>query len=242
MNNLKWLTLSDVHLGHKRTSTEEILKNLYIFFKDFTGEVYSDLDFIFIAGDLFDGLLDYSGNDREIHSIKLWLNSIMRFCHKYSIALRILEGTPSHDWKQSFMAVTIYEIIDLPFDFKYVNSLYIEQHSKATILYIPDEWTSSTDTTYKQVKELMNNIHIDSVDIAIMHGAFEYQLRQAPAKVQKHNEHLYESIVKYAINIGHIHTHSVHGKIIAQGSFDRLAHGEEEKKGAVVCHLLLHSK
>lgn len=50
-----------------------------------------------------------------------------------------------------------------------------------------------------------------------------------------HNSEKFFRIVKHFINIGHIHTFSKCDKIIAEGSFDRLRHGEEEPKGGVSC-------
>ena len=70
-----------------------------------------------------------------------------------------------------------------------------------------------------------------------MHGAFSYQLKQAPAHIPRHNESDYLGIVKYFINIGHVHGFSTYGRILAQGSFDRTAHNEEHPKGGIVCDI-----
>jgi hypothetical protein len=235
-SNINYLVLSDVHLGHKRNETKFIVNNLDNFlFKD---NDFSYLNIIFIAGDLFDSLLDLSNDDISLSLA--WLSRLFHFCHKHSIKLRILEGTPSHDWKQSKEAKTIYHILKLPVDFMYVDTLHIEylKDLGLHILYVPDEWTSSTKTTFDQVKVLLKENHIQQVDIAIMHGLFNYQMTGVVGNIQKHNEADYLSIVKYFINIGHIHTFSSYERIIAQGSFDRLSHGEEEPKGAVVCTLV----
>jgi hypothetical protein len=53
-----------------------------------------------------------------------------------------------------------------------------------------------------------------------------------------HDESLYLDIVKYYIHIGHIHTPSIFDRILAQGSFDRLAHNEEEDKGGIFVKLI----
>lgn len=235
---IKYLVISDVHLGHSRNTTVEIIRNLDIFFGEYQSQSqFVDLDIIFIAGDLFDTLLDLHNDD--IHHIQLWLHRLMCFCVRHNIALRILEGTPSHDWKQSTTAETIAEMIGPELDFKYIDTLFIENNQKfgLSILYVPDEWTPNADVTFNQVKELVRENGLITVDIAIMHGGFRYQLMQAPEKVQKHNEADYLSIVSRYISIGHIHSFSINDRIIAQGSFDRLAHGEEEPKGGVLCVL-----
>lgn len=235
---IKYLTISDIHLGHKRTKTSFIVRNLDTYFDNYKAtSQFTDMDIIFIAGDLFDALLDTSGED--IHEVILWLERLMRFCSRFNIKLRILEGTPSHDWKQSKLSETVYNVVNQPVDFKYIDTLHIEhiEDLDLKILYIPDEWTSSVDLTYSQVEQTMRDLNITEVDIGIMHGMFGYQLKNVPASIQKHDEGKYLSIVKYYINIGHVHNYSHYERIIAQGSFDRLGHGEEEAKGGVVCTL-----
>jgi len=101
------------------------------------------------------------------------------------------------------------------------------------ILYIPDEYNHNATDTYDEVLVRMKELNLTEVDIAIMHGQFHYQLPMITLE-SSHDENNYNDIVKYHISIGHIHRHSVNGKILAQGSFDRLVHGEEEPKGAMV--------
>ena len=200
--------------------------------------IFTELDIIFIAGDLFDTLMDMSGG--EIHEIQIWAGRLMYFCARHDIRLRVLEGTPSHDWKQAKTLNTVAQLTEHPLNFRYIDSLEIEtieDLGNLNILYVPDEWSSSTELTLKQVKELLYSKGLVDVDIAIMHGAFSYQMKHIPGKHQTHNEAEYLSLVRYYISIGHIHSFSVCDRIIAQGSFDRLAHGEEEAKGGVVITL-----
>ena len=75
----------------------------------------------------------------------------------------------------------------------------------------------------------MKDLNIEQVDLAMMHGNFKYQLPMP--SIHMHTEEDYLSIVRYYICINHIHTASVYGRILAPGSFDRMAHGEEEDKG-----------
>lgn len=241
IEELSYLTLSDIHFGHGTNPTEEIVRNIDVFFDDYTSKSqFCDLDIIFIAGDMFDRLLDSSSDD--VHAVMLWLGRLSGFCLRHDIKLRILEGTPSHDWKQSKIACTLQEILSNSVDFKYIEDIHIESFKDSQsrifyVLYIPDEITGSAKETLRRVKTLMESTGIEKVDIAIMHGMFHYQLPDGIGNVQKHDEDEYLSLVKHFINIGHIHTHSVYDRIIAQGSFDRLAHGEEEAKGAVLCRI-----
>jgi DNA repair exonuclease SbcCD nuclease subunit len=238
---VKYLTISDVHLGHKRNTTLEIIKNLNIYFDDYKPtSQFTDLDILFIAGDLFDTLLDNEGSG-EVHEILIWLDRLMRFCGKHSIKLRILEGTPSHDWRQSKLAATLHHINahDTCLDFRYIETAYIEflKDLELYILYVPDEFSPSPDMTLSHVESLMKDLNITQVDIACMHGAFSWQLRNAPSHIQRHSEEAYLSIVKHYVNIGHVHNFSTYDRLLAQGSFDRLSHGEEEPKGGILCDI-----
>lgn len=229
--DIDYLVLSDIHLGHRKNSAAEIITNL----KYVIGEHVKTnrLDLIFLAGDVFDSLLTLSTDD--VTDIILWVDWLFNLCAKHDIKLRVLEGTPSHDWWQSKLFVNVDKITKLNLDFKYVKSLSIETIDDLglSVLYVPDEWSPDTDDTYKQVLELLASNNLRQVDIAIMHGQFGYQLPAHIQKVPRHNEDNYMAIVRYYISIGHVHIYSVFKRIIAQGSFDRLSHNEEHDKGCV---------
>lgn len=238
---VKYLTISDVHLGHKRNTTVEIIKNLDIYFDHYKPtSQFIDLDILFIAGDLFDTLLDNEGSG-EIHEILIWLDRLMRFCGRHDIYLRILEGTPSHDWRQSRIADTLHRINghESCLNFRYIDTCYIEflKELELYILYVPDEFSPSPDMTLNHVKSLMKDLNIEQVDIGILHGAFGWQMKNAPAHIQRHSEEAYLSIVKHFVNIGHVHNFSTYERLLAQGSFDRLSHGEEDPKGGILCNI-----
>ena len=229
---LKICTISDVHLGHKRNSTESIIASLD---KNFLGNPdVAKVNIIFIAGDLFDGLLAPTAPEKAL--IYLWFYRLARFCAKHSIVLRILEGTPSHDWKQSEIFTTLHVITETGIDFKYVKTLSIEYMEQfgVNVLYMPDEWRHTAEETLHDVKELLKSKGLQKVDLGIFHGNFEYQLPAALTGKSAHNSDEYLSIVQGLIFIGHIHNSSRFGRIVAQGSFDRLSHNEESPKGFVV--------
>lgn len=200
-----------------------------------------DLDIIFIAGDLFDRLMEIMNSD--VHEAMIFLGKLMRFCETYQIKLRILEGTPSHDRRQSLMSRTIFEILQPACDFKYIETLCIEKIEDLgiSVLYVPDEWRADPTVTYKEVVALLKQNNLTKVQISIMHGMFRYQ---APVgiNIPCHIEEDYLNITEWFINIGHHHTHTHFDRIIAEGSFDRLAHGEEEPKGAIVCEVTPNEK
>lgn len=237
-DHISYLTISDIHLGNKRNKTYDICKNIDRFFDNYTNKsIFTNLDIIFIGGDLFDKLLEFNSDD-VYESISL-LYRLMSFCSRNNIKLRILEGTPSHDWKQSKIANILNINTFEKLDYKYIDSLSIEyiKDLDISVLYVPDEWTDSAAKTYEQVKVLLKNNSLNQVDLCMMHGLFNYQLKDMPNNIIKHDEDNYLSITKYYINIGHIHTFSFHDRILAQGSLDRIGHNEEEPKGGIVCNI-----
>ena len=224
---LKMVSISDVHLGHKNTPSSFILANLRVALSD---EELSKLNIVWLAGDIFDTLLYLP--DTHIGEIQLWIVYFLRQCVKYNITLRILEGTPSHDRKQSNQFIILNTIFNIDADVKYIDKLSIEYISKYNInvLYVPDEWEAETFQTQLQVKELLHHHHLKQVDYAIMHGMFGHQVI-AHVPMPFHDAEFYLSIVKKYIMIGHVHQMSRFDRILVQGSFDRLNHGDESPKG-----------
>ena len=236
--DLSYLVISDIHLGHRNTTTKEIVENLDAYFGYYSAtHAFTRLDLLFIAGDLFDSALLFTQD--EIAVIQGWMYRLMDYCVRHGIKLRILEGTPSHDNFQCRNFLYAAERYGKDLDFKYIETLHIEKIDDigVSVLYVPDEWSSTTAKTQEQVVTLMKEATLSHVDIAIMHGMFTYQVPELTNASLKHSELFYLDIVKYFINIGHVHTFSTFDRIIAQGSFDRLAHGEESAKGGVLCYL-----
>lgn len=219
-------TVSDIHLGHRRNPTHDIVKNLYAAFPD--NAETARLDIIWLAGDVFDDQMTFSHQD--IAEIQAWMTYMLRLCKKHDILLRVLEGTPSHDWWQSRNFVSLNEVSRIGCDLAYFESVAIEYIPKFDIhvLYIPDD--SLVEQALETTHELMRAKGITQVDFAIMHGQFEYQLPPL-VKAPKHKEADYLKITKELIFIGHVHIHTRYERILAQGSFDRLTHGEEGPKG-----------
>lgn len=238
IGNLNIAMFSDVHLGHPNTTAPHIIRSLDIAFPD--NSQTAELDIIFIAGDLFDRGLNLP--DTTVADIKRWITRFLRICKKHDIVLRILEGTPSHDWQQSELIITINEIAEIQCDVAYFKTLTIERIEKygIDVMYIPDEWKTTTDETWIDVNETLKANRMDMVDYVVMHGAFKHQMPEnLHGMMQLHDPQRYLGICRYDIYVGHIHTHSQNQRIIAAGSFDRLAHNEEAPKGHVRIHRYL---
>jgi len=236
-NELNIASVSDIHLGHRRNPTRRIIGNLFTALPD--DEVTAALDLLLIPGDVFDNLKSLP--DTDVVDIDYWIYQTLRLAKKHNIVVVVLEGTPGHDWKQSRRFVEINENAGIGADLRYIETLsieYIEQYG-ISVLCVPDEW-DTPENTLSQVHDLLRAKGLSQVDFAIMHGQFPHQLPEH-IKAPKHDPEAYMALVKYVIFIGHVHTFSVYRSlvnpggsfIVAQGSFDRLTHGEEGPKGHV---------
>jgi len=225
-NYINFVVLSDLHLGHRRNSATEIIKNLN---REFSEEKIAELDMIVFAGDLIDHLL----TSLEIIEIDIWFMSFSKRCKRQDVTVFILEGTPSHDWKQAARFAQLNEkLAQYGAHLVYIKDLTIwyEEKFDMNFLFVPDEWSIRSEDTLAQVKELLRKKGIDQVDYAFLHGNFDYQI-DSFMNIPRHDSEEYLKLVKHLLFIGHIHTRSSYKRIYAQGSFDRLGHNEEEPKG-----------
>lgn len=230
---LKIISFSDVHLLHRLVPTAHIIQSLNMITPD--DESMRDVDIIFIPGDVFDRSVPL--HNPEIPLVIEWITYLFYICDKYDIMLRVLEGTPGHDWKQSQLFVDIHTSMGSKVDFRYIQVLEIEHIPRfdINVLYIPDEWRARCCDTWNDVLVCMQRHNLKQVDIVAMHGAFPHQLPQLwDGAIEMHNPDNFLNITKYIILIGHIHKYSRYKKIISHGSVDRLAQGEEGPKGWVV--------
>lgn len=222
-----YISLGDVHLGHRLTPASHIIRNLS---RLITDDLLRTLDMVIITGDLFDRQLN--NGDDDVNAINRWITLLLYKCAAYDVHLYIVEGTPSHDRKQSQFFVEQKANANIPVNLHYAKELEILYNERfdAHFLFIPDKWNPSTTVTLGQVKSKMQELGIDHVDFAVMHGAFSYQL---PSIVEEptHDEHEYLALVKHQILIGHVHNMTVNERIYAAGSFDRICHNDEIPKG-----------
>lgn len=221
---------SDVHMGHPRVKTSLTYQCVREAFPD--NRETAKLDMLIIAGDWYDRLLNLSQDD--VQETDLAIIYLLRLCAKHDITLVVLEGTPSHDWKQSERFVFFNKHFSIGCDLYYFDELCIHHFEKFGLdfLFVPDEWTNSTTKTFAEVQQKLKERDLEKVDYAIMHGCFDYQLPILADNI-KHDSQAYLDIVRYLIFIGHIHNYSRFDRIIAQGSLNRLSQGEEAPKGHV---------
>lgn len=230
---------SDIHLGHRKTPTAHNIENLKLYLPDDPSS--NELDMVVLPGDLFDRFLNLPQEDTmDIHR---WATYLLKTCKRRDIVLVVLEGTPSHDWKQPQLLEEINSSIGAELHYAPTLSIHHFDKFNIDILFIPDEWSSDNDDTWCQVQSLMTEHQLDKVDFTVMHGQFAYQLPDH-VDVPVHKPDRYMSITRHYVFCGHVHKPSTYGpinnandwpedygSIIVPGSFNRLAHGEEEAKG-----------
>lgn len=230
---LKVAVASDIHLGHRRNPTQRIIDNLNKYLTNTAS--LRGVDILFLAGDVFDESMSIHSD--PVGHIMRWIHRCLQICERENVKIRVLEGTPSHDRKQSHLFEVVSEMMfkssGKRADLKFVTGLEIEHFPDwdMNVLYIPDELNHSTERTLEEVKALMASKELTQVDFAIMHGQFEFQLPPHVKNIPRHDSAEYLKLVKHLTFIGHVHLHNRYKRIFAQGSFDRLAHGEEGPKG-----------
>lgn len=232
-SELKILWVSDIHLGHHNTPTDHILRVLKRIIPD--NATMDSFDMVVIAGDLFDRLLQW--DELQVDIVTLWMIALLRVCKARDIVLRVLKGTPSHDWDQSAKFIQLNAFMEIGADVVYVDKLEIEYIERFGIhvLYVPDELNPSSDTTWVQVTELMQRHNLTQVDYSVVHGGFEHQYPpHLHDKQDLHKSDRYCDITRCVLFIGHIHQHSQYRNALAAGSVDRLCHGDEAPKGHIV--------
>lgn len=231
---VSYLVLSDIHFGNRRNPATDMLQRLRTFFDDFSPSgKFVTLDVLFIAGDLFDAALWLS--NEEVTHIFLFMRELMHWCETHGIRLRILEGTPSHDRGQSRNMVPLAKTFK-HLNFAYINTMCVEgfYDLNMTCLYVNDEYAGSAKKAQELIQAELDSLGIDKVTIAIMHGMFKYQLPEISSDRFKYDESFFLQRVKAFINIGHVHVFTTYERIIAQGSTDRISHGEEKPKGGTL--------
>lgn len=229
-SRFSFISLSDVHLNHPNTPTEDILDRLNTYVLD--PKLLTSIHAIFIVGDFWDRLVDLE-NPNSCH-IKTWINRFLRTCVKYDLMLFVVEGTFTHDRHQSRVFITENENSNIGANVHFIESVCIKYlpEFNLNLLFVPDDIKPNPDDVWKLVKLELDKHNLEMVDFAFTHGTYEHHL-PPHVHVPRHINARYESITRYYILNGHIHIHSINGKIITHGSTDRISHGEEGPKGFI---------
>lgn len=228
-----YVVISDIHLGLRSNPASEIIDNLYTFFGHFSDDApISKVRAVFFGGDIWHQELGVSS--QVLHSFIPFWYALLKWALRNKIAIRVLKGTPYHDRDQDETFAILVKAVSPELDYKYIPDLSIEymEALQMYVGYVPDECRSSAKKTEEDFAKLMVELGIPTVDIAIMHGIFEHQLGNIPHSHKVFDNTFWLNHVSGYINIGHVHSASRRGRILAQGSFDRGSHGDETPKGA----------
>ncbi len=220
---LRILSTSDIHIDVPRVAASIIADN---FRAKILPHMTDDLDMLVIAGDLSDGALDMSGvASYELISL---MQEIVRLAVEHNIIVRVLQGTFTHDRKQNqFFKLFTHQLVKVvtTIDVEVIESLGI------SVLYKPDDLPFKDAVV--RIKTLLKDCSIDKVDLFINHGYFSHLLPHGiphvPTNTLSYSDT--KQFVKGIVLTGHVHTPGIYKNIVCNGSFDRLQHGEEEKKG-----------
>jgi len=230
METLNYLVVSDIHLGHPKVPSEKILEHFDNFLKTYHKHL-KVLDVIFVLGDITDKPLMNGSHDHNM--VTLWFIRLISFAKKNGIEVVMIRGTISHDGKglESFSKI-IEDISEAKYT--YVDTIKVLTIKKHNVLIIPDNTHKHGEDVEKYVKTNFLDKGIN-IDISMVHRAFNFQL---PFPMEESlNMDFWLKLTKYYIHVGHIHTPMTYKRIIGQGSFDRLTHGQEEIKGAVMTYI-----
>lgn len=229
---MRLLWSSDHHTFHQITPTGHILGNLNTFLRK--DNDLGKVDMVSFGGDFFERMVELP--NQETHVVFNWGKEFLSYAHKANPNITViwLEGTSSHDWRQP---QHFLNLAPDGMDVRYIDSLCIEvfEHlDNMSIMFVPDNMgTLTPDEIWERALEVLSESGLDKVDQIHFHGAYEFQLH-INARHKAHNLERWESIVRFCILAGHIHTPVRKGKLITSGSFDRTRHGEEHPKGGYV--------
>lgn len=219
------LVFGDVHLLHGRVPTAHIINIL-------TEKILAagKIAAIYVVGDMWDDSKYLRQEDSKVAiSFLVWL---LGYCKQQGIALRILEGTPSHDHKQSEIIVSLNESIQA--DAMYLNGVGVMHDPAigAVVGWVQDEFRLEATETERIMEETMLSAGYDKLDFCFMHGMFKFQ---SPVEnIRYFDMGFWLDRVRQLILIGHDHRPKQWDRIRVTGSPERLSHGEEEDKGVTI--------
>lgn len=224
---------SDIHFGANNTPTSTIIEGMNHYLTN--DAVFSEIDLFILAGDLTDRLLTQPS--LPARQTRDWIDHETDLAIKHDVVSLILEGTPLHDWKQPEYFVESNRRRNNASNMHYAKTVSIVFIEKLGIhvLFVPDEAHDTCQLTEIAVKTELALHGIEKVDVTVLHGQFRHQYPEhvRDKGMDFHSTDFYLSITRHFIFAGHIHSHTIYKRIVAHGSFERLAHGCESPKGAV---------
>ena len=230
---IRILFASDLHFGIQSVNQEEMATA----FQKTIFPLIPETDIFCINGDFFDTLVIFDN-----HGFDPIYDTILRLftlCETHKVTLRILQGTWTHDRNQCKRFEAFHRNHHGTFDFKFVDGISFEtitiRDRSLRFLHVQDDLPySSSEDVVETIQEKMREKGWDYVDYACMHGFFDFTF---PKNVSQDNVIVFREdqfpFVRKLIDVGHVHQYRVSGKVISNGSFDRLVFGDEDPKGCI---------
>lgn len=237
---MRILWSSDQHTFHRRTPTHHVLNGLTKFLR--VDHDLAKTDMIIFGGDFMEDLVDMQNAQGK--RVLNWGSEFLDACEEANGDMIVvwLAGTSSHDREQPahFLSVAPKGL-----DVRYIDKLCIEVYptkGNLSIMWVPDNMGKMTpDEIWELALTVLKENNMTQVDMVCAHFGFDFELHAA-ARHHGHQLERWESICKYIILAGHIHTPCEKGKLRRSGSFDRCGHGEEHPKGGYVVDLDLEKE
>lgn len=222
------LHLSDVHYGNPRVDPYSITEGLRHTLP-LTHNPWPRAKVFLIHGDYFDS--DFRLADNAAGPAQAGMIHLLQFCKAHGLILRVTEGTPKHDRKQSKHFCELNDSLQYGVDVRHIVDLEIEHFPSLgmNILYVPDERNLCALDTFEEAQALIKSRGLERVHAVSFHGAWMYQMPIAHKSY--HDSVAWAALVEWYIFSGHIHTHSRYLSNVSIGSWGRNFHGEEEDKG-----------
>lgn len=232
-DSIKLLFVSDIHFGLTRMDSQEMAEN----FQKTIFPYVEQSDGVFINGDFYDTVVSF---DHHIFDpLYETVLKLYQLCEYHQITLRILQGTWEHDRNQLKRLNAFYQNNKFEFPFRIIEQIEIEEllfkNRSLKFIYAPDDLpVKSSDEIITIMQDKMASVGWSEVDYACLHGFFDFTF---PKGISQDNRIIYREnqfpFVKRMIDVGHVHQHRVSGKVISNGSFDRLVFGDEDPKGFI---------
>lgn len=237
-NGVKCVYIADIHFAHPGSNVGK----LYVNIQQYLYPELTDCQILFICGDIFHSILQlpYGATNFVVQ----FFIDILKLAKTYGFKIRVIDGTFLHDRNQPRMLLTLNKEIDV--DCKVISDVQIEHitdwnnksKEELKIVYIPDSLPyKNSKQIINKIKELYTCIGWTKANLVIGHGTFSHTL---PRNIKLPNVTFeidqFKNLISGYIVMGHIHTPSRKQNVIYVGSFDRIAHGEEEHKGFLVSY------
>ena len=235
-----FITLSDVHIGYQ--SVEQITKE---FFDEEDGFFTNAVAYIeghkedgikfggfAITGDYFDHLLSLNSSHAKF-AMDL-MHAFIHVADEYGGVVILIQGTKSHDLSQiNIFEPFVYEYTDKFFIINTVTELHLNGYD---ILCIPEEYMTNPTEYYAEY-------FAKKYDIILGHGFFSFncfnknEVERPMPDMPIFDQDEIMKIARVTI-FGHDHRYQTYkDSIYYNGSYSRLCHGEEYKKGALLLYI-----